>query len=287
MENTKKKSDPRARYSGCGQGCCKKPSAKPVDLKADDTVYPVTDDQIITEEFLDAFDKSLGGFISKFIPKSLAPMPVDKKDSDKKESTTTAVKTVRPSYAYQSYSSYNRHNDGYMQPSGMTAEERYPKIYDSAVTLKPKAKRVLSFGCSTGEEAFALAKRFPDTAQIVGVDIDHNRVVTARRNNKNKNVFFHDNVGALGQFDVVTALNVFFCLDKPIPKDNWKKTLEEVAGYVAPGGVLMIFKSDYNPEEVLGGLEFKAENIWNHTHNRNNKDYFCGYYRKKSKSWWQ
>jgi 2-polyprenyl-3-methyl-5-hydroxy-6-metoxy-1,4-benzoquinol methylase len=252
---------------------------KPIDLKDDDIIHPVTDDQIITDDVFDMLDKSLENIIEKFTVKSL-------------EEKNGKPVTVKASYLHPAYQpsfswSGSRFNDGYMQPSGMTKEERYPKIYDSAVKLKPRAKRVLSFGCSTGEEAFALAKRFTDSTQIIGVDIDYNRVCTARKNNKKKNVFFHDGIGGLGQFDVVTALNVFFCLDKPIPKEKWKKTLEEVAGYVAPGGVLMIFKSDYDPNEVLTGLDFKPENIWSHTHNRNNKEYFCGYYCKKSKFWWQ
>lgn len=243
-----------------------------VDLKADDVVHPITDDQIISVS-------NITGFISKTMDALL-----DKILDDKKPSSFKKV-----SYTPRTYTPYSwtatKHDDGYLQPSGMTKEERYPKIYDAAVKMKPKAKRVLSFGCSTGEEVFALAKRFPNADQLIGVDIDHNRVRDARRANKQKNVYFHDTVGGLGQFDVVTALNVFFCLDKPIPKDQWQKTLEEVAGYVAPGGMLMIFKSDYDPIDILKRLEFKAENIWNHTHNRNNKDYFCGYYRKKSR-WW-
>lgn len=215
-----------------------------------ETIHPVTDDQIVSID-----DAVLDALKVKPVP---MPAPY--------------------SWAAQ------RFNDGYMQPSGMTKEERYPKIYDSAAKLKPKAKRILSFGCSTGEEVFALAKRFPNAEQLIGVDIDYNRVKTARNANKQNNIFFHDTVGGLGQFDIVTALNVFFCLEKPIPKDQWKKTLEEVAGYVAPNGVLMIFKSDYDPIEVLGA-DFKADNTWMHTHNMNNKEYFCGYYRKKRKFW--
>jgi SAM-dependent methyltransferase len=225
-------------------------------------IEPVTDDQIIECSPIPELGKLLTSLDKLFADKLV----------EKKKPT--------PAYSWSS----SRFDDGYLQPSGSTKEERYPKIYDSAVKLKPKAKRVLSFGCSTGEEIFALAKRFPDAEQLIGVDIDHNRVRDARRANKNSNIFFHDTLGGLGKFDVVTALNVFFCLDKPIPKEQWKKTLEEVIQYVAPGGVLMIFKSDHDPMEVLGD-EFKAENVWNHTHNRNNKDYFCGYYRKKRKFW--
>lgn len=267
--------------------------AKVIELKPDDIIHPVTDDMIISDE------EDVSGMIMDTID-SLIDKTVDKIFHDAPQTRTgvkAAIKTpaqfVRSSWEksttpYESSYSWSssKFKDGYMQPSGMTKEERYPKIYDSAAKLKPKAKRVLSFGCSTGEEAFALAKRFPNATQVVGADIDYSRICTARKNNKNTNVYFYDTAAGLGQFDVVTALNVFFCLDKPIPKENWIKTLEEVAGYVAPGGVLMIFKSDYDPMDVLAKLNFKAENVWNHTHNRNNKDYFCGYYRK-TKHWWQ
>lgn len=183
----------------------------------------------------------------------------------------------------RSYDYWNK-DPGKLQPSGSTKEERYPKIYDSAAKLKPSAKRILSFGCSTGEELFSLAKRFPKAKQLVGVDIDHWRVQTARRTNKQNNIYFHDTLGGLGTFDIVTALNVFFCLEKPIEKEQWTKTLKEVSEHVTVGGYLMIFKSDYDPAEVLA-KDFKPENTWIHVHNRNNKEYFCGYYRRKLK-WW-
>lgn len=173
-----------------------------------------------------------------------------------------------------------RENDGYLQTSGMTQKNRYPKIYASAASLKPKAKRVLSFGCSTGEEVFALAELFPKAERIVGVDIDHNRIMTGRAANKQDNIYFYDTIAGIGQFDVITALNVFFRLEKPLEKDKWTKTLEDLAKHVAPGGVLLIFKSDYNPMDVLS-KEFKAENEFVHLHNRNSVNYCCGYYRKK------
>lgn len=246
------------------------PTAKSKDKKDDDIVHPVTDDQIIADDVFDMIGKGMEALEKMF---------------EKRPAPKTYSYTPSPASSYSWANS--RFKDGYMQPSGMTKEERYPKIYDSAAKLKPKARRVLSFGCSTGEEAQALAKRFPNAEQIVGADIDYQRICTARKNNKQKNVFFYDTAAGLGTFDVVTALNVFFCLDKPIPKENWTKTLEEVAGYVAPGGVLMIFKSDYDPMDTLGTLGFTADNTWLHEHNRNKKNYFCGYYRKKVKHWWQ
>jgi SAM-dependent methyltransferase len=254
-----------------------------------ETIHSVTNDQIVSEGILDTIKTGIDDFLDGL----LAPQPVEKKPVDKVASPTKPPKAPTPakkvtwgSYTPKPYSwASTKFEDGYMQPSGMTKEERYPKIYDSAASLKPKAKRVLSFGCSTGEEVFALAKRFPNAERLVGVDLDINRIRDARKTNKQKNVYFYDTAAGLGTFDVVTALNVFFCLEKPIPKDGWTKTLEEAASYVAPGGILMIFKSAYDPMDVLG-KDFKAENTWMHKHNRNEKDYFCGYYRRKSMFWW-
>jgi SAM-dependent methyltransferase len=255
-------------------------------------VEPVTEDQIVSESvnIMDMIQEEIDGFLDNvMVPKekpALKSVPPAPPVKGAKAAVKAPAKKGWGSYTPPATTPYSwastKFDDGYLQPSGMTKEERYPKIYDSAAKMKPKAKRVLSFGCSTGEEAFALAKRFPNAEQVVGVDLDINRIRDARKASKEKNVFFYDTAAGLGQFDVVTALNVFFCLEKPIPKDIWTKTLEEVASYVTPGGILMIFKSDYDPAEFLGD-GWKPENVWVHKHNRNNKDYFCGYYKKNKK----
>lgn len=59
------------------------------------------------------------------------------------------------------------------QISGITKPDRYPVIFDRlAGFLAPlPAPRVLSFGCSTGEEVAALGRRLA-TARITGMDIN-------------------------------------------------------------------------------------------------------------------
>src|SRR5690242_19616262 len=67
------------------------------------------------------------------------------------------------------------------QTTPETAKERYPELFDLAASLVPEAKRILSFGCSTGEELVALRRRFP-TAEIIGVEINpRSRAIAARR----------------------------------------------------------------------------------------------------------
>jgi chemotaxis methyl-accepting protein methylase len=47
------------------------------------------------------------------------------------------------------------------QSTPFTAEDRYPELMRLAGRLRPDAKRILSFGCSTGEELVTLRRYFP------------------------------------------------------------------------------------------------------------------------------
>jgi SAM-dependent methyltransferase len=63
--------------------------------------------------------------------------------------------------------------EGRFQPYTHTLPDRYPWLFDAAAeALKTTAApRLLSFGCSRGEEVLSLRRRLP-TAKIKGVDID-------------------------------------------------------------------------------------------------------------------
>jgi SAM-dependent methyltransferase len=182
---------------------------------------------------------------------------------------------LKPSFQRSWYAS----NPDYLQASHMTKPERFPLIFDSAKKLQPDAKRILSFGCSTGEECQALAKRFPDS-EIVGLDIDHYTIQRARRSNKSDKIFFTDEIGCTGKYDLVTALMVFFCMEEPIPKDRFVSCLKKIDRHLNDGGVLMIYTADYDPKEVLGD-NYEDLNVWMREHNKNKKQYWNGYYRKK------
>ncbi len=68
------------------------------------------------------------------------------------------------------------------QPSVETYPDRYPEIFRFAraqIGDGPHV-RLLSFGCSTGEEAFALRRYFPQ-AEIRGLDINPLSIATAVR----------------------------------------------------------------------------------------------------------
>jgi tRNA G46 methylase TrmB len=66
------------------------------------------------------------------------------------------------------------------QGPNTTALNRYPEIFTAAAAAAPNAQRILSFGCSTGEECVTLASYFP-SAQIVGTDINPVNLIKARK----------------------------------------------------------------------------------------------------------
>lgn len=70
---------------------------------------------------------------------------------------------------------------GVFQISGDTAADRYPRIFRFVrdVLGEDAPVRLLSFGCSTGEEVFTLRRYFP-LAQIDGIDINPYRVRACR-----------------------------------------------------------------------------------------------------------
>ncbi len=75
-----------------------------------------------------------------------------------------------------------RRPPGLFQPSGTTQANRYPDVFAAVHThLAGRERlRLLSFGCSTGEEVFTLADLFPD-ATIRGLDIVPGRIRSCQR----------------------------------------------------------------------------------------------------------
>jgi SAM-dependent methyltransferase len=63
--------------------------------------------------------------------------------------------------------------DNLFQPYSLTGFDRYPHIFAfvSSRLSAHSASRLLSYGCSTGEEVFTLRSYFPQ-AEIVGIDIN-------------------------------------------------------------------------------------------------------------------
>jgi SAM-dependent methyltransferase len=141
-----------------------------------------------------------------------------------------------------------------------TAEDRYPKLFDMAASLAPEATRILSFGCSTGEELTAIRKRFPST-EIVGVEINRrSRRIAAKRVMSDKLAYVVGPNELEGRFDVIFALAVLqrephkvaemelVDLGRHYPFDRFDAAVCDLAGRLRPGGFLCVTNAQYPVE---------------------------------------
>jgi SAM-dependent methyltransferase len=148
---------------------------------------------------------------------------------------------------------------GLYQPYGTTFSNRYPGIFEyvrACVGDGPNT-RILSLGCSTGEEVFSLRGYFPK-ATIVGIDINPINVAVCRfrRLRKgDKKSLFAVAASAAGQanasYDAIFAMALFRHGDlnivPPPPHCNhrirfadFEQSIADLARALKPGGLLAI-----------------------------------------------
>ena len=102
--------------------------------------------------------------------------------------------------------------DGAFQPWPTTASERYPAVFDFLAEQLSgiDAPKVLSYGCASGEEVEALARRMPH-ARITGLDPNAHAIAQARRRVDLPNVTFTlaDRPDPAGRYNAILAMAVF------------------------------------------------------------------------------
>lgn len=157
---------------------------------------------------------------------------------------------------------------GLFQPFGTTGVDRYPAIFGrlrEALQPHPATHgdvplRLLSFGCSTGEEVFTLRTYFP-TATITGIDISAPRIAVARREvpaRQQKTTRFVVAASAAGElpdsYDAVLAMAVFRhgdLADGParigagLSFDRFETAVSQLAVRVRPGGYFAIRHANF------------------------------------------
>ena len=153
------------------------------------------------------------------------------------------------------------HRSRVHQTTPYTEDERYPELFDLAARLKPDAKRVLSFGCATGEEIISLRRRFP-AAEIVGAEINpRSRRIAGRRLAPDPRVTVLAPDRIAGEFDIIFALAVLqrephkveelelADLTAIYPFDRFDSAVEELARHLSPGGLLCVMHAQYRVED--------------------------------------
>jgi hypothetical protein len=161
------------------------------------------------------------------------------------------------------------HGSELHQTTPQTAEDRYPELFDFVARLFPSAGRLLSFGCSTGEELAALRQRFPE-ADIVGAEINsRSRQIATRRFAGDPRVKVVPPNAIGGDFDIVLAMAVFqrepvkiaemdvLDLTPFYPFARFDSAVADLTGWLRPGGLLCVANAHYRVEDsrAAGQLE--------------------------------
>ena len=146
------------------------------------------------------------------------------------------------------------------QAPNKTALNRYPEIFSAAAEAVPDAKRILSFGCSTGEECVTLADYFPN-AQIVGTDINPVNLLEARRYRSERVRFVYASdltLSGYGGFDAVFCMAVLRTWKRDYPFDRFAERALFLESLVRPGGLLIIHEANYRFRDTAHRHEYEA-----------------------------
>lgn len=157
------------------------------------------------------------------------------------------------------------------QTAPYTWLNRYPALFGLAAELKPGARRILSFGCSTGEELVSLRSGFPD-AEIVGAEINpRSRAIARRRVAADPRTMVIAPESIAGAFDLVFALSVLqrdphglkneMAVEHLAARYPFARFDAGVRGLVArlrPGGFLVVANSLYRVEDSSAAVELET-----------------------------
>ena len=165
-----------------------------------------------------------------------------------------------------------RFREQYFQRSTSTSPNRYPILFEQcrkylADTPQPK---ILSFGCSTGEEVFSLGEYLP-RAIILGVDINGWCI---RQCEKRKQSNLHSFCARYSrQFDRANGFDAIFCMAVFQRSENRTSAKNEISAdfkfehfereigvlnaKLKPGGLLIIDHADFSFEDTAFSNQYK------------------------------
>lgn len=165
---------------------------------------------------------------------------------------------------------------GAFQPFNDTFDDRYPRIFAFVQTELGAASevRLLSYGCSTGDEVFSLRRYFP-RATIKGVDINPGNIAVCRRRLKQspdaKIAFASVNSTAAepsGGYDAIFAMAVLrhgslgqsgvTRCDHLIRFEDFARAVADFERCLKPGGLLIIRHSNFRLCDAPAGRAFET-----------------------------
>jgi SAM-dependent methyltransferase len=158
---------------------------------------------------------------------------------------------------------------GIHQISAKTAFDRYPQIFAGAALAAPNARRILSFGCSTGEECATLKMYFPQ-ATVVGADVNPVSLCKARWRYGNDSVSFAyaSDLGLKlrAPFDAIFCLTVLrdtrldaeASIRETYPFDRFDERVALLHSLLVPGGLLVFYGNMYRFSDTSVAKEYES-----------------------------
>ncbi|HEY0972073.1 MAG TPA: methyltransferase domain-containing protein [Gemmatimonadales bacterium] len=156
-----------------------------------------------------------------------------------------------------------REGDELHQTTALTSMDRYPLIFGSCQRqlADREALRILSFGCSTGEEVRTLRGYFP-SARIVGAEINRRSLALCERHRVDDRIDFvpseHESIARHAPFDAIFCMAVLqrtphtieregvTSLRSIYPFDRFEQQIHRLDSYLAVGGLLVVHYTAYS-----------------------------------------
>jgi len=163
------------------------------------------------------------------------------------------------------------YEDQHLQRETYTCADRYPELFEQCRLhfASCASPRILSFGCSTGEEVFTLARYLPQ-AEIAGVDINAWCLKQCIRKNQNAHLTFLHRMSRefaeAKDFDAIFCMAVFQRTEhrtENAQPDDTGFTFERFEAEVAmldrklkPGGLFYMDEYDFSFEQTEAGARY-------------------------------
>jgi SAM-dependent methyltransferase len=165
---------------------------------------------------------------------------------------------------------------GRFQPYAHTLPDRYPWLFDFAETALAgePAPRILSFGCSRGDEVFSLRRRMPE-AVIKGVDIAPGNIAAClERARREGDGLISFEAAASPRSEPSAHYDAVFCLavlchgdlaitgarrSEPLMRfADFERTVTELTRCLKPGGYLFLHTTNFRFCDTLAWAGFET-----------------------------
>ena len=166
------------------------------------------------------------------------------------------------------------------QTTTYTLLNRYPVIFSACRDYFSgrDSIRILSFGCSTGEEVITLRKYFPN-AEIVGADINKNSLNICKQLNLDDRIHFVDSLSKElrrnGPYDAIFCMAVFqrtpmliaeeniTDLSSIYPFEKFEKQISELDSLLNESGLMVVHLSQYDFCDTAVSHRYKHHGDYN------------------------